>query len=136
MSNKKHYLKELKKDIVIDPVIPIGQYHKINMLRIEIDHQKDGHSWFTDEYHKKGIICRVTPMDKSEHGYSVMYDGKLEHQGFYVYCLACERKAPKKMEKIADAILPLSDIIKEKFLNNEFRDIAILITNTVKELQF
>jgi hypothetical protein len=40
------------------------------------------------------------------------------------------------MEKIADAILPLSDIIKEKFLNNEFRDIAILITNTVKELQF
>ena len=75
-------------------------------------------------------------MDKSEHGHCVIYDGKLEHQGFYVYCLACERKAPKKMEKIADAILPLSDTIKEKFLNNEFRDIAILITNTVKELQF
>ena len=112
MSNKKHYLKELKKDIVIDPVIPIGQYHKINTLRIEIDYQKDGRSWLTDEYHKKGIICRVTPMEKSEHGYSVMYDGKLEHQGFYVYCLACERKAPKKMEKIADAILPLSDAIK------------------------
>ena len=136
MSNKKHYLKELKKDIVIDPVIPIGQYHKINTLRIEIDYQKDGRSWLTDEYHKKGIICRVTPMDKSEYGHCVMYDGKLEHQGFYVYCLACERKAPKKMEKIAAAILPLSDIIKEKFLNNEFRDIAILITNTVKELQF
>ena len=136
MSNKKHYLKELKKDIVIDPVIPIGQYHKINTLRIEIDYQKDGRSWLTDEYHKKGIICRVTPMDKSEYGHCVMYDGKLEHQGFYVYCLACERKAPKKMEKIADAILPLSDTIKEKFLNNEFRDIAILITNTVKELHF
>ena len=136
MSNKKHYLKELKKDIVIDPVIPIGQYHKINTLRIEIDYQKDGRSWLTDEYHKKGIICRVTPMDKSEYGHRVMYDGKLEHQGFYVYCLACERKAPKKMEKIADAILPLSDTIKEKFLNNEFRDIAILITNTVKELHF
>ena len=136
MSNKKHYLKELKKDIVIDPVIPIGQYHKINTLRIEIDYQKDGRSWLTDEYHKKGIICRVTPMDKSEHGHCVMYDGKLEHQGLYVYCLACERKAPKKMEKIADSILPLSDTIKEKFLNNEFRDIAILITNTVKELQF
>ena len=136
MSNKKHYLKELKKDIVIDPVIPIGQYHKINTLRIEIDYQKGGRSWLTDEYHKKGIICRVTPMDKSEYGHCVMYDGKLEHQGFYVYCLACERKAPKKMEKIADAILPLSDTIKEKFLNNEFRDIAILITNTVKELQF
>ena len=136
MSNKKHYLKELKKDIVIDPVIPIGQYHKINTLRIEIDYQKDGRSWLTDEYHKKGIICRVTPMDKSEHGHRVMYDGKLEHQGFYVYCLACERKSPKKMEKIADAIFPLSDIIKEKFINNEFRDIAILITNTVKELQF
>ena len=136
MSNKKHYLKELKKDIVIDPVIPIGQYHKINTLRIEIDHQKDGRSWLTDEYHKKGIICRVTPMDKSEYGHCVMYDGKLEHQGFYVYCLACERKAPKKMEKIADAILPLSDTIKEKFLNDEFRDIAILITNTVKELHF
>ena len=132
MSNKKHYLKELKKDIVIDPVIPIGQYHKINTLRIEIDHKKV----FTDEYHKKGIICRVTPMENTEYGYSIMYDGKMEHQGFYVYCLACERKAPKKMEKIADAILPLSDIIKEKFLNNEFRDIAILITNTVKELQF
>ena len=136
MSNKKHYLKELKKDIVIDPVIPIGQYHKINTLRIEIDYQKDGRSWLTDEYHKKGIICRVTPMDKSEYGHCVMYDGKLEHQGFYVYCLACERKAPKKMEKIADAILPISDPIKENFLNNEFRDIAILITNTVKELQF
>ena len=136
MSNKKHYLKELKKDIVIDPVIPIGQYHKINTLRIEIDYQKDGRSWLPDESHKKDIICRVTPMDKSEYGHCVMYDGKLEHQGFYVYCLACERKAPKKMEKIADAILPLSDTIKEKFLNNEFRDIAILITNTVKELQF
>ena len=136
MSNKKHYLKELKKDIVIDPVIPIGQYHKINTLRIEIDYQKDGRSWLTDEYHKKGIICRVTPMENTGYGYSIMYDGKLEHPGFYVYCLACERKAPKKMEKIADAILPLSDAIKEKFLNNEFRDIAILITNTIKELQF
>ena len=129
-------MKELKKDIVIDPVIPIGQYRNINALRIEIDHQKDCHSWLTDEYHKKGIICRIMPIEKSEHGYSVMYDGKLEHQGFYVYCLACERKAPKKMEKIADAILPLSDTIKEKFLNNEFVGIAILITNAVKELQF
>jgi hypothetical protein len=129
-------MKELKKDIVIDPVIQIDQHHKINTLRIEIDHQKDGHSLFTGEFHKKGIICRVTPMDKSEYGCGTMYDGKLEHQGFYVYCLPCERKAPKKMEKIADAILPLSEIIKEKFLNNEFRNIAILITNTVKELQF
>ena len=129
-------MKELTKDIVIDPVIPIGQHRKINALRIEIDHQKDGHSFLTDEYHKKGIICRVTPVEKSEHGYSVFYDGKMEHQGFYVYCLACGRKSPKKMEKIADTILPLSDIIKEKFRNNEFRDIAILITNTVKELKF
>lgn len=129
-------MKELKKDIVIDPVIPIGQHHTINTLRIEIDHQKEGRSWFTGEYHKKGIICRVTPMENTEYGYSIMYDGKMEHQGFYVYCLACERKSPKKMEKIADAIFPLSDIIKEKFLNNEFRDIAILITNTIKELQF
>lgn len=129
-------MKELTKDIVIDPVIPIGQHRKINALRIEIDHQKDGHSLLTDEYHKKGIICRVTPVEKSEHGYSVFYDGKMEHQGFYVYCLACGRKSPKKMEKIADAILPLSDIIKEKFLNNKFRDIAILITNAVKELKF
>ena len=129
-------MKELKKDIVIDPVIQIDQYRKINMLRIEIDHKKEGYNWFTGEHHKKGIICRVTPMDKSEHLYGVMYDGKMEHQGFYVYCLFCERKSPKKMEKIANAIFQLSDIIKEKFLNNEFRDIAILITNTVKELQF
>lgn len=127
-------MKELKKELTLDPVIQVN-HHLLNTLKIEIAYQNEGYSFATGEFHEKGIICMITPMEKSNNSYCVLHDGEIAHQGFYVFCLPCGRKSPKKMEKVAECILPLSDEIKDKFLNNNFGSIAMIINDAIKHLK-
>jgi hypothetical protein len=125
-------MDRLYKDVELQEPIKVHELKSITHLRIEIDHDKGGMSWGTGEMHKTGIKCNVTPIEKTQYGYSVLYDGKFEHQGFFVFLLDCGRKSPKKMQKVADVILPLADKVTEMFLRGEYREIAVLMTETVK----
>lgn len=133
-------MTDLKVELPLEPKA-LG-LDKLTHLRIEIDHDKGGFSWGTGEYHKTGVRCNVTPIEitYSEYQgvkhkiYGQVFDGKTEHQGFFVHLIECQRKSPKKMQAAADKVLPLGEEIKKLFLERKYVEIANLVVNATKGL--
>ena len=130
-------MEGLSKEItLIDPIV-IDQNHRITAIRLEIKHDKGGFSYGTGEYHNTGVILNLTPICRDPrypNSYSVLYDGKTEHQGFFVHLIECQRKSPKKMQAAADKVLPLGEEIKKLFLEGKYVEIANLVVNATKGL--
>ena len=84
----------------------------------------------TVKHYEKLIKVDVTPVmrDKRYGGYSVCYSGKIADQGFCIGVLPCPRKSTKKMEKIADKVLPMAEKFAEMFAEGKYQEI-------VKEIQ-
>ena len=121
-------MNTLSRDIEITPIKVNGSRTELNVLTIEIDHDKGGYSNFTGEYHQTGIIFRISPKGKHNGIVSQIIDGKTEHMGFYVFLLPCGRKSPKRMQMIANDILPHGEEIADLFLKGEYTEIANLVT--------
>lgn len=119
---------ELRREIEITPI------GKLNRLEVEVEHDKGGYNFYDGSIRRKGIICRVRPLSVREGSYSFLIDGKTEHMGFYVFLVPCERKSPKKLEKVANVILPMTEKIAEMFVNREYRGIADMMVSAVGEL--
>ena len=121
-------MNTLSKDIEITPIKVSGSHTELNVLTVEIDHDKGGFNTFTGEYRKTGIICRISPKGKHDGIVSQIIDGKTEHMGFYVFLVPCGRRSPKRLQNAADAILPHAKEIAELFLQGEYVEIANLVT--------
>jgi hypothetical protein len=129
-------MENLSKEVKIDPII-IDDHHKITELKFEISHDSGGFSYATDEYRKTGVRLDVKPVcrdPKYPNLYSVVYDGKKEHQGFYVFLCPCSRKSPKRMQKCADAILPMAEKMTDMFINGDYIGIAKLAQEATKDI--
>lgn len=113
----------LTKVLPYGPIDVQGNF-TINHIKIEV------------KYWEHRIKVDITPIKIDERNglYSVLYDGKKEHQGFFVNVLQCSRKSPKKMDLIARAIWPYTDRIVELFGQGKFAEIANMITELVKDL--
>jgi len=94
----------------------------INHIKIEV------------KYWDHRIKVDITPIMINDISYSVHYDGKQEHQGFFVNVLQCSRKSNKKMDLIARALWPYTDRIVELFGQGKFAEITNIITALVKDL--
>ena len=125
----------LKRVIKLENEIKVDSLHSLNAIKIEVQHDKGGYSWGTGEYHKTGIKVDVTPIKQEERSWSVLYDGKKEHQRFFVFVKDCGRKSPKKMQQVADCVLPLSEKIVELFLAGNYCGVADLIVNSCKDVK-
>ena len=119
---------ELRKEIEITPI------GKLNRLEVEVEHDKGGYNFYDGSTRRKGIICRVRPLSRIGGLNSIIIDGKTEHMGFYVFLVPCDRKSPKKLEKVADVILPMTEKIGEMFVKGEYRAIADMMLSAVGEL--
>lgn len=128
--------KELAIEVELNPTIKITEHYDITHIRISVEHDRGGKSIYTGEVHETGIIVRVTPIHKTDNGFGVMYDGQIEHQGFYIYCMPCIRKSPKKMEAIADKVFSVANGLSDLFLQGNYKNILEIINNIVKELNF
>lgn len=126
---------DYKIDIPFNPVIKVNEIHTINYLRIRVEHDKGGYSWATDEIHKTGVTCHITPIMKQDRSVSTLYDCKTEHQGFFVFCVPCGRKSPKKIEKVFNAVEPLAETIMQMFVDKKYSEIAALITDACKDIK-
>ena len=129
-------MENLSKEIKIDPIV-VNELKTITHLRFEIDHDKGGMSLSTDEYRKTGIRLNVTPISrdpKYPNSYSVFYDGKKEHQGFFVFLCPCARKSPKRMQKCADVIMPMAEEMTDLFLKGDYVSIAKLAQEATKDI--
>lgn len=107
--------------------VTVHENHTINRLRIKVQHNKGDRSVRVD----------ITPIkyDEEWHSYSILYDGKREHQGFYVTVLTGQtRKSPKKLGLIYSALTPYTDRIADLFLQGEYGSIANMVTELVKDL--
>lgn len=115
------------KEDNLTKVLPYGpiEVHDnftINHIKIEVN------------YWDYMIRVNITPIMIDDISYSICYDGKREHQGFFVTALQCSRKSPKKMDMIARALWPYTDRIVELFGQGKFIEIANMITELVKDL--
>ena len=136
-------MERLIKDIELANPIVVNGNPKLTHIRLEVDHDKGGVSWGTGEMHKTGIKVNVTPIEVSYTEYNGVqykligqtFDGKTEHQGFFVFCVPCGRKSPKKMEKVAEAVFPIADKIVENFLSGEYSTCADLIVSVTKNIK-
>lgn len=124
-------MDKLIKDLAIEP-FKIGNI-EINHLRIEISHDKGGHSWGTGEWRPCGVRADIKPIEKKgPNGCTVIgccYDGKTEHQGFFVHLIDCQRKSPKKIQIAADKVFPHAEEIRDLFLEGKYVEIATLLQN-------
>ena len=129
-------MEKLVKEIEITP-IKVNELKTITHLRFEIDHDKGGMSLGTGEYHNTGVKLNVTPIGrdpKYPNSYSVLYDGRTEHQGFFVFLCPCGRKSPKRMQKCADAIMPMVNEMTELFLKGDYFKVAALAKEATKDI--
>lgn len=129
-------MENLVKEIEITP-IKVNELKSITHIRFEIKHDKGGMSWGTGEYHHTGVKLQVTPIGrdpKYPNSYSVLYDGKTEHQGFFVFLCPCSRKSPKRMQKCADVILPMAEEMTDLFLKGDYVKIATLAQTATKDI--
>lgn len=124
-------MTDLRIDLELQPKA-LG-LDKLTHLRIEIDHDKGGLSWGTGDYHSCGVVCNVHPIEKQDfNGHTIIgrvYDGKTEHQGFFVFLIPCGRKSPKKMQLAFDKVKPHAEEIKDLFLAKNYVGVANLLTN-------
>lgn len=135
-------MERLVKDIELATPINVGG-RSLTHIRLEVQHDKGGMSWGTGEYHKTGIKVNLSPIEVSYTEYGgqqhkivgQIYDGKTEHQGFFVFCVPCGRKSEKKMEKVAEAVFPVSDSIVENFLNGNYSVCADIIVSATKNIK-
>lgn len=124
--------KDLKVEV---PLNSKALGDKLTHLSVEVKHDNGGLSLGTGELHSKGIIVSITPIgieEKEYNGqkykmYAQILDGKKEHSGFYVFVMACERKSPKKMQMVADKVLPLAETFRDLFLEGKYTEIASMI---------
>ena len=129
-------MEKLVKEIEITP-IKVNELKTITHLRFEIDHDKGGVSWGTGDYHNTGVKLNVKPISRDPRYpnlYSVLYDGKTEHQGFFVFLCPCSRKSPKRMQKCADVILPMAEEMTDLFLKGDYVSIAKLAQEATKDI--
>ena len=129
-------MENLVNEIQIDP-IKVNELKTITHIRYEIDHDKGGVSWATGEYHNTGVILRVTPISRDPrypNSYGVLYDGKTEHQGFFVFLCPCSRKSPKRMQKCADVIMPMISEMTDLFVQGNYVKIATLVQEATKDI--
>lgn len=122
------------KDTQITP-IKITNDRYINTIRLEVEYDKGGVALITNEKHERGIICRIKPIEKKDGFTYMLYDGNLDHQGFYVFCEHCQRKAPKRMKEIADKIFNHSDQIAKLFVDKNYQEIANIIVVATREIE-
>ena len=129
-------MENLSKAVKIDPII-IDDHHKITEIRFEISHDNGGMSLGTGEYRNTGVRLDVKPVcrdPKYPNSYSVVYDGKPEHQGFFVFLCPCSRKSPKRMQKCADAVMPMADKLTDMFIKGDYVGIAKLAQEATKDI--
>ena len=120
-------MKEFIKDIKLENPVDDGKGFKANTIRIEVKHNIGGHSVFSDSFMRRGITCYVTPINIKDNSYSVLYDGKMKHQGYYVFLKEVGRRSEKQMQKFADSIFPKADEIANMFISGELQKSAKLI---------
>ena len=114
---------------------------KLTHIEIEVSDDKGGVSRGTGEYRSCGVRCDVHPIElrKMEYGGRAhnicgrIFDGKTEHQGFFVHLIDCKKKSPKKMQFAFDRISPHAEEVKDLFLKGEYCKIADLLTSVVNE---
>ena len=123
----------LEKRIGIDPIV-VDSRTSITHIRLRITHDIGGYSWMTGQCRQRGVCVDITPIkvDPKYNSYSVLYDGKLEHQGFSILCIPTERKSPKKMRTVADKVFPHSDEIVKLFLDGKYNDVFLKIKELIK----
>lgn len=135
-------MKDLEKLIQLGTPIKCGN-RNLTHIKVKVEHDKGGLYWGTGEIHESGVITRVTPLEVQEmeiegHKYNIygqIIDGNIEHMGFYVFCLPCKRKSPKKLEKVANAVFPLSQDIVDKFIEGNYTACANMIVNASKNVK-
>ena len=120
-------MAQLRKDLEIKP-IKVGLC-TLNYLRIEVHYTNGGYSWFNGEYAESGIRVSITPIGMSERTTRTIIDGKIEHQGFNVPIIKCERLSVKKMELAAQKVFPYAEEIRDLFEKGEYYEIVKLIQN-------
>lgn len=125
---------ELSREIKIAPIKVNGSRTELNVIEIEVSHDKGGYNMFTGESRRTGIICSIRPMGRHDGCCSTIIDGKTEHMGFYTFLVPCGRKSPKKLEMVANEILPLSEKIAEMFLEGQYQAIANMMTSAVRAI--
>ena len=114
---------------------------KLNHLEIAISHDKGGMSWGTGEYRSCGVRCDVHPLEVTYSEYNGVkheingrvFDGKTEHQGFFVHLIDCQKKSPKKMQMAFDKIKPHANEVKDLFIAGKYNKIADLLVKVVNE---
>lgn len=129
-------MENLSKTVKIDPII-IDDHHKITELKFEISHDSGGVSWGTGEMRNSGIRLDVKPVcrdPKYPNSYGIIYDGKPEHQGFFVFLCPCSRKSPKRMQKCADAVMPMADTMTDMFIKGNYTGLAGIAQELTKDI--
>lgn len=110
----------LEKNVPYGP-IDLDGGSKINTLKIEVKHVNGA------------MKVDFTPCEVKDGCYTVHYDGKKEHQGFYI-TLYQGRKSSKKLETMANALWPYTDRIVELFSKGEYESIVRIVKGIANDL--
>ena len=124
---------DLYIDVSLNKVITLCDGKKLDHLRIQVIYDKGGLSWYGDS-RNKGIFLIIAPIGKYESSIMQVYDGKIDHEGFSVFCFPCGRKSPSKMRKIYDLVVPHATEIRDMFENKEYikiHDLVMIVSGKI-----
>ena len=92
----------------------------LDELKVSIDHEKGGYSYFSGDIIESGVKVYFTPIHRESGMYTTTMLGKTIESGFKVHVLDAQRKSQKKIDNVAKAIEPLLDKFGELWGSDNF----------------
>ena len=124
--NDSVYVK-LKKPIVR------GQHlDTLDELKICVDYQKGGYSYFTGDVEEGGVYVYLTPVHRNNGIVSTTIDGNMHNSGYKILLKELGRKSQKQINIAAELVLPYADQIADYYSEGQHQAVYNFVMKIYK----
>lgn len=104
----------------------------LDELRIDIDHYKGGWNCFSGKSEPRGVYVYLSPVHRENGCESCILLGGRHESGFRFLAVETARKSDKQIQRVAEAIRPLTARIAELYDQRQYGAIVDLVAAEIK----
>lgn len=106
---------------VYEKINPIGEFDE---LKIHVDYQKGGISFWDYKPQKRGVYVHLTPVHRDREFEHSAISGDITESGFKILVSEIGRRSQKAIDSVCERVLPISKDIARMYDERRFNDIV------------
>lgn len=105
----------------------------LDELKISVDYQKGGVSYFSGNYSESGVYVYITPVHRSGGIISCTMLGQQHECGYKILMKPLNRKSQKQIDLMAEKVVPYAQQIADLYSDYKHNEVYNLIQSIINK---